>query len=179
MLRTEDSVIVLIDVQGKLAELMSEKDQLYRQLQILLRGARSLGVPVLWLEQYPKGLGPTVPEIATLLEGIEPIEKTCFSACGSERFQQALSDSGRRTVVVAGIESHVCVYQTAQDLLAAGFVVEVVRDAVSSRTAENRLAGFERMVRLGAGMTTVEMVLFEWLREAGSPAFKEISRLVR
>ena len=180
MLRDQDCVIVLIDVQGKLAELMYEKQQLYRQLQILLRGARLLDVPVLWLEQYPRGLGPTVPEIAALLEGLDgPIDKTCFSACGSERFQRALRDCGRHTVVVAGIESHVCVYQTAQDLLAAGFVVEVVKDAVSSRTADNRLAGLERMVSLGAGMTTVEMVLFEWLREAGSPAFKEISRLVR
>ena len=179
MLQAEDSVIVLIDVQGKLAELMHEKDQLYRQLQILLKGARILDVPVLWLEQYPNGLGPTVPEIAASLEGLEPIEKTCFSANGSERFQRALNASGRGTAVLAGIESHVCVYQTAQDLLAAGIDVEVVRDAVSSRTAENRQAGLERMVSLGAGMTTVEMVLFEWLRGAGSAAFKEISRMVR
>ncbi|HJP31245.1 MAG TPA: hydrolase [Candidatus Latescibacteria bacterium] len=179
MLRVEDSVVVLIDVQGKLAELMHEKEQLYQQLKILLRGARVLEVPILWLEQYPQGLGPTVPEISALLEGLEPIDKTSFSACGAEQFQQALRDVDRSTVVVAGIEGHVCVYQTVQDLLVAGFSVEVVGDAVSSRTAANRRAGLERMERLGAGMVTVEMVLFEWLREAGTAAFKEISKLVR
>jgi len=179
MIKSEDSIVILIDVQGKLAELMHEKQQLNKQLKILLQGARILDIPILWLEQYPQGLGPTVPEIAAVIDGLEPIDKTCFSACGSQLFQQRLQASGRHTAIVAGIESHVCVYQTARDLLASGFTVEVVRDAVSSRTLANHLAGLERMSHLGAGITTVEMLLFEWLREAGSPAFKEISRLVR
>ena len=179
MLRTEDSVIVLIDVQGKLAELMSEKDQLYRQLQILLRGARSLGVPVLWLEQYPKGLGPTVPEIATLLEGIEPIEKTCFSACGLDSFEHQLRATGRRQILLAGIETHICVYQTARDLLDAGYHVEAVTDAISSRTVENKTLGLQRMAQTGVELTSVEMCLFELLRSAGSAEFKTIAGLVK
>ncbi len=179
MLQTADSIVVLIDVQGKLAELMYDKQRLYLQLLMLLRGARILKIPILWLEQYPQGLGPTVPEIAAVLADLEPIDKTSFSACGSPRFQQALQDSGRKSVVVAGIESHVCVYQTARDLLTEGYRVEVVADAVSSRTVDNRQAGLQRMARLGAGMMSTEMLLFEWLRESGSADFKEISRLVR
>ena len=179
MLEAADSIVVLIDVQGKLAELMHDRQQLYRHLQILLRGTRILGIPILWLEQYPKGLGATVAEVATILDGLEPIDKTCFSGWGSERFQQALQDSGRRSVAVAGIESDVCVYQTTRDLLTAGYHVGVIADAVSSRTADNRQAGLQRMASLGAGMMSTEMIRFEWLREAGSDEFKEISRLVR
>lgn len=179
MLQAKDSVLLLIDVQGKLAELMHEKAELYHQLQILLRGTRALDVPILWFEQYPKGLGPTVPDVAQVLAGLEPIEKICFSACGSDHVRQALAESGRRTAILAGIEAHVCVYQTACDLLDTGFSVEVVKDAVSSRTVANRQAGLERMAGIGAGMTTVEMLLFEWLGSADAPDFKEISRLVR
>lgn len=175
----EEAVVVVVDVQGKLATLMHETERLMEQLQIFLRGARVLELPILWLEQYPKGLGPTVPEVAELLEGLEPIDKTCFSGYGSDRFRKALEATGRRQVIVVGIECHVCVYQTVRDLLADGYGVEVVADAVSSRTAANRHIGLERMARLGAGIMSVEMVLFELLREAGSEAFKEISRLVR
>lgn len=179
MTTADHSLVALIDVQGKLASLMHEREALYRQLQIFLQGTRILDIPVLWLEQYPKGLGPTVPEIASLLVDLQPIAKTSFSAFGDPTFHEALTQSGRRHVVVAGIEAHVCVYQTARDLLAEGYSVDVVQDAVSSRTQANRDAGLARMTRLGAGMTTVEMQLFDWLREAGSPQFKEISRLVR
>lgn len=178
-MQTTDCVITLIDVQGKLAEAMHGRQGLVRHLRILLEGAKILGVPIFWLEQYPKGLGPTVPEIVEVLDGLEPIEKTCFSACGSEPYQQALRDSGAKTVVLAGIESHVCVYQTARDLLRAEYAVEVVADAVSSRSADNRAAGLQRMAACGAGTTTVEMLLFEWLQKAGSDEFKAISRLVR
>lgn len=179
MLKVSDSAVALIDVQGKLATAMHEKESLLRHLQILLQGARLLGVPIIWVEQYPQGLGPTLPEISQLLDGLEPIEKTCFSACGSDHFRQALRNSGARSVLLAGIESHVCVYQTARDLLAAGYFVEVAADAVSSRTPDNRAAGLQRMAADGAGLMTTEMVLFEWLREAGSAEFKAISRLVR
>lgn len=179
MATAEQSIVALIDVQGKLASLMHEREELYRQLQIFLRGARILDVPILWLEQYPKGLGPTVDEIREVLDGLQPVEKTCFSAWGAPAFREALAQSGRRHVVVAGIEAHVCVYQTVRDLLGEGFSVDIVQDAVSSRTQANRAAGLDRMQRLGAGLTTVEMQLFDWLHDASSPHFKEISRLVR
>lgn len=179
MIDPDNSVVVLIDVQERLVPVMHERDALVRNLRILLQGARILDVPILWLQQYPQGLGGTVPEVAECLEGIEPIDKICFSGFGSPSFREALQGCQRRTAVLAGIESHVCVYQTARDLLADGYGVEVVRDAVTSRTTANRQAGLERMRHLGAGLVSVEMLLFEWLGEAGSPQFKEISRLVR
>ena len=179
MLSTDDTALVIIDVQGKLATLMHEREELYRNLQMLIRGARILALPVLWVEQYPEGLGPTIPEVAELLADQEPLPKTCFSACGLTEFQQRLAHSGRRQVLVAGIETHICVHQTARDLLDAGYHVEVVADAVSSRTAENRQVGLDRMVRAGANLTSVETALFELLREAGTPQFKEIARLVK
>ncbi len=179
MVRVDQSSFVLIDVQGKLATLMFERQRLVENLQILLKGARILNLPILWLEQYPKGLGPTVPEVAEILDGLDPISKTTFSACGEQRFLDALSTTGRRQTIVAGIESHVCVYQTTRDLLADDMEVEVITDAVSSRTEANYRLGLGRMASMGATLSSVEMCLFELLREAGSDPFKEISRLVR
>ena len=179
MLRTDDTALVIIDVQGKLATLMHEREELYRNLVILVRGALILELPVLWLEQYPEGMGPTIPELARLLTDQEPMAKLSFSACGLEEFQQRLEDSGRRKVLAAGIEAHICVCQTVCDLIVAGYGVEVVADAVSSRTAANRQVGLDKMARAGAGVTSVETALFELLREAGTPQFKEIARLVK
>lgn len=179
MLKVENAAIVLVDVQGKLASLMFERERLFENLQILLKGARILELPVLWLEQYPQGLGPTIPEIAEILDGQSPISKTSFSACGEPGFVEALAQSGRKQVIVAGIESHVCVYQTTRDLLAKGVDVEVIGDAVSSRTEANYRLGIDRMASMGATVSSTEMCLFELLREAGSDVFKQISQLVR
>lgn len=179
MLTPETTALVLIDVQGRLAQLMHDRETLFDQLQRLVKGVRILGLPVLWLEQYPQGLGPTIPELAALLPDVQPVAKTSFSACGSAEFLQQLAASGRRQLLLAGIEAHVCVYQTAVDLLAAGHEVEVVGDAVSSRTAANRALGLERMRQAGARLSGVEMALFELLRHAQAPAFREIARLVK
>ncbi len=141
MLKASDTALAVIDVQGKLATLMHDRDTLYRNLQILVRGARVLELPVLWLEQYPEGLGPTIPEVAELLGGQEPLAKTCFSAWGQPEFVGRLEESGRRQVLVAGIETHICVYQTVRDLRDRGYEVEVVEDAVSSRTASEQARG--------------------------------------
>ena len=179
MLRTDETALVIIDVQGKLATLMHEREELYRTLQILVRGARILELPVLWLEQYPEGLGPTIPEVAELLTDQEPMAKLSFSGCGLEDFRQQLEQIGRRKLLVAGIEAHICVNQTVCDLIGAGYSVEVVADAISSRTAANRQVGLDKMSRAGADITSVETAMFELLREAGTPEFKEIARLVR
>ena len=179
MLSRDHTALVLIDIQGKLASLMHEREALYRQLQILVEGAQVLKLPILWLEQYPKGLGPTIPEVAALLSDQEPLAKTCFSACGLSAFQTQLRQSGRRQILLAGIESHICVYQTARDLLDSGYQVEVVTDAVSSRTAENKELGLQRMASAGAQITAVEMCLFELLQEAGTAEFKQIAALVK
>ena len=179
MLEASDTALALIDVQGKLATLMHEKEKLYRNLRILVQGAAALKLPILWLEQYPEGLGPTIPEVAELLEGRQPLAKTCFSAFGQPEFARRLEESGRKQVLLAGIETHICVYQTARDLRGSGYEVEVVEDAVSSRTPANKRVGLEKMRASGAGVTSVETALFELLREAGNPGFREIARLVK
>lgn len=179
MTTSEDTALILIDVQGKLASVMHQREQLIRNLQILIRGAKVLGIPIFWLEQYPEGLGSTVSEIADLLAGHEPFSKVCFSACGQEQFMEELRAGGRRQLLLAGIETHVCVYQTARDLVELGHQVEFVIDATSSRSAANKRVGVEKMLRAGAGMTSVETALFELLRTAGTSRFKEISQLLK
>ena len=179
MLKTSDTALAIIDVQGRLASIVHEKEELLRNLQILIGGAKALELPILWLEQYPKGLGPTVPEVADLLPGQKPLEKLCFSACGQEHFPEKLRESGRRQVLIAGIETHVCVYQTTRDLLDRGYHVEVVADAVSSRQPENKRIALARIRDEGAAVTSVEMALFELLRTAEAAQFKEIARLVK
>jgi nicotinamidase-related amidase len=146
---------------------------------VLVRGARVLGLPTLVTEQYPKGLGRTVPEVTAHLDEVEPIEKVCFSAVQADGFSRELQDTRRDQVLLCGIESHVCVNQTAEDLLADGIEVHVAQDAVTSRTAENRALGLHKMERSGATVTSVETALFELVRQAGTPEFKEVQALVK
>jgi nicotinamidase-related amidase len=175
----EKTALVLIDVQGKLAQLMHNRDGLFKQLQIAVKGMQALAAPIFWLEQNPAGLGATIPELASLLAAQQPFTKMSFSCCGNAAFMQALHASGRTQVLLTGIEAHVCVYQTARDLLAARYDVEVVADCVSSRAAENRQIGLDKMRAAGAGITCVETALFELLRTADSPKFKEVVRLLK
>jgi nicotinamidase-related amidase len=179
MLQPDQTALLVIDVQGKLATLMHEKEMLFLNLKRLIQGAQLLGLPILLTEQYPQGLGETSPEIKSLLPNLQPITKMSFSCCGASAFNDELSRLGRKQLLVAGIESHICVYQTVADLLRSGYEVEVVADAVSSRTPENRELGLSRMKDLGATLTSTEMSLFELLRVAGTPVFKEISKLVK
>jgi nicotinamidase-related amidase len=178
-LERERAALVVVDVQEAFRPAVLDFDKVVSNVGVLVQGARALGLPVLVTEQYPQGLGATVPEVARHLDAVEPIEKVCFSAADSERFGAALADSGREQVLLCGIESHVCVSQTADDLLAEGREVHVARDAVSSRTAQNRELGLQKMERAGAVITSVEAALFELLRAAGTPEFKEIQRLVK
>jgi nicotinamidase-related amidase len=179
MLELANTVLAVVDVQGKLAQLMSHKESLFRNLQILVRAAQVFGLPVLWCEQNPAGLGSTIPEIAGLLKGQAPIEKMTFSCYGEPKFISALEQTGRRQVLLAGIEAHVCVYLTAAELVQNGYRVEIVADAVSSRDTENKRIGIEKAVALGAGLTCTETALFELLRTASAPQFREIVRLVK
>lgn len=173
------AVLTLIDVQEKLAPVMHERDACVGAIRKLLQGLTALRVPVLWAEQIPEKMGPTLAELRELLPGQAPIHKTAFSCWGEPAYRGALRALDRPQVLLAGIETHVCVYQTACDLLAEGYQVKVVTDAVSSRTPANRQAGIEAMRDAGAGIATVEMVLFELLRDAGNPAFREILKIVR
>ena len=179
MLSVEDTVLVVVDIQGKLAHSMHEKALLFENLQKIINGARILEIPMIVTEQYPKGLGPTIPEITHLLSGIQPISKLSFSCCGNEHFLQALRGTNRTQTLLAGIEAHVCVYQTAMDLLNLGYEVQIVADAVSSRTASNKESALEKMKAGGAMLTSTEMALFELLRVAEGPKFKEVLRIVK
>ena len=179
MLRVDDTVLVVIDVQGKLAQLMHNKTELFKNLRTMILGAQVLDVPILLTEQYPQGMGVTVPEVAELLEGVEPITKTSFSCCGEDAFSAAFAALGREQAVLVGIETHVCVWQTAYDLLESDYEVHVVADAVSSRDADNKHIGLENMRDSGAILTCTETALFELLRVAEGPKFKEILKLVK
>jgi nicotinamidase-related amidase len=178
MLNANDTALVLIDVQAKLLPAIHEREALLDNLSRLLRGAKALGVPVVATEQNPAGLGPTVPELAGLLEG-PPIAKMSFGCCGEPAFLEALSRLGRRSILAAGIEAHVCVYQTVAGLLEAGYEVQVVADGVSSRKAANRDLALARMAAAGAKITSVEMALFEMLGAAEGSAFKQILQIVK
>ncbi len=173
------AVLAVIDVQEAFRPAVLDFEQVARNAGVLVQGARRMGVPVLVTEQYPKGLGKTVPEVADHLDGVEPLEKVCFSAVDAPGFHSTIKGLVRDQVLLCGIESHVCVNQTADDLLAAGLEVHVATDAVSSRTEHNRELGIHKMEQSGAHLTSVETALFELLRAAGTPEFKDIQKLVR
>ncbi|MEK4700696.1 hydrolase [Solibacillus sp. FSL R7-0668] len=179
MLQKQETVLVLIDIQGKLAQIVDESDFVLENISNIVQGAKVLQLPILWLEQYPKGLGPTDERIAMHLTDQKPIEKITFSAYDTPEFVQALEQTGRKKVLLAGIETHICVYQTAAHLLANGYEVEVIADCVSSRTAGNREVGIQKMLQLGANITSVEMALFEMQQIAQGDTFKAISKIVK
>ena len=178
MLNVDDTVLVVIDVQGKLAQSMYEKTDLFGNIAKLIQAAGVLKIPIIWTEQYPAGLGPTIPEIAELLTG-EPIAKTAFSCCGERRFVEAMEKRGRNQVLLCGIETHVCVYQTAVDLLESGYEVHVASDAVSSRTSGNKDIGLAKIKDAGADITSVETALFELLKTAEGEKFEAILHIVK
>jgi nicotinamidase-related amidase len=170
---------VVVDVQGKLAQLMHGKEALFKNIQILVQAAKVLDIPILWCQQCPAALGPTVPEIAELLAGNEPVNKFAFSCCGDETFNSRLNELARDQILMCGIETHVCIYQTAVDLVRKGFRVDLPADAVSSRTLDNKQVALQRMAGLGVNISCVEMALFELLRTADHPKFRQIAKLIR
>ncbi len=179
MLKIEDSLLLVIDVQEKLFRVIHDKESLLSNLQKLIKGCRLLGVPAVITEQNPAGLGPTVTGIETLVpEAIKAI-KFSFSCCAETGFLDRLKAAGRRQILICGIESHICVYQTASDLLAAGYEVQIVSDGVSSRTPENKELALRRLEAEGAKLTGVEMALFELLRTAKAEEFKAVSAIIK
>jgi len=171
--RAADSALVVIDVQERLAAVMPAREAVVSAAGILLEAATRLDIPVLLTEQYPQGLGVTVPElVAKLPEGATKIEKTSFSACG-------VLPLIRRQVVLAGMEAHVCVLQTALELAAAGREVFVAADAICSRTEANYRNALARMQAAGIILTNTESVIFEWLRDAAHEQFRVLAKLIR
>lgn len=179
MLKVDDTALILVDYQGKLARVMHENEDLHQKMVSLVKGIQVLDIPIIWLEQYPQGLGPTTPEIKELLAGEEPIAKMDFSACQHEDFQAKMEELNKKSYLVAGIEAHICVYQTVKELLEEDVYVEYVRDAISSRTAENKHVAIDKMNVLGAFPTSVEMALFELMGSAAHPKFKQVSKLIK
>jgi hypothetical protein len=179
MLKMENVSLLIVDIQGNLAHAMHEKELLFKNMQTLIKGIQVLGLPILWVEQNPQGLGPTIPEIADILSTIQPITKMSFSSCRNDRFMKALRGLNRKQVLIAGIEAHICIYQTAADLVALGYEVQVVSDAVSSRNRVNKEIGLQKMRDSGVSLTSVETALFELIRVAEGEQFKEILKIVK
>jgi nicotinamidase-related amidase len=179
MLDRRNCCLVVVDVQGKLAQLMHNKQALFNNIQILIQAAQILNIPILWCQQCPDSLGPTVPEIGQLLTDNEPINKAAFSCCGAGQFNARLNELARQQVLLCGIETHVCIYQTALDLLRKGFSVDLITDAVSSRTLENKQIAIKRMAIEGANISCTEMALFELLKTAEHPQFRQIASLIK
>ena len=172
----EQCTLIVIDIQEKLLPPIFQKEQLVRNAQLLIRAAGILKIPAMVSTQYAKGLGQTVPEIASLLSGTEPIDKTLFSCFGSDAFCSALKrlPGQRTTLLLCGMESHICVAQTALAALREGYLVHVASDAVSSRTEWNWKIGLERMRSAGAIISSTEMMIYEMMRASSSAAFKEL-----
>jgi nicotinamidase-related amidase len=169
------AVLVVIDVQEAFRKALPDFDGVAKGTAALIEGAKAVGIPIVVTEQYPKGLGDTVPEVAQRLpEGVEPIEKLVFSAAAAEGFDL----DGRDQALVCGIETHVCVNQSVLDLLDDGVEVHVARDAVGSRSAENKELGLHKVERAGAVLTSVETALFELVRQAGTDDFEKVQSVV-
>jgi len=180
MFDIDKSVMILIDVQGQLAQLMYEKVGLFKSLGTMIQGMKALGVPIIWMEQIPKNLGHTSREVAQYMTNDEPIEKFSFSCCNEPKFMERFKKEGRNQVILTGIETHICVFQTGYDLMKKhGCDVQVLSDCVSSRIKENKDIGIERLVQAGAQKSSVEMIFFELLKEAKGDAFKKIIKLIK
>ena len=177
----EDMVLVVIDIQEALMKAMDPEigKNLPRNLQVLIVFAREMGIPILTTEQYPRGLGKTIPEIRKELGELSPIEKVSFSCCRVGDFNERLEHLTRRQVVLSGIETHVCVLQTAADLIQRGYGVHVVADAVCSRRKLDWEIGLRWMEKMKAMITTTEIIAFQLLKEAGTDEFKRLSRFVK
>ena len=170
---------MVVDIQERLLPAIFEKERVLQNTLRLIQGAGVLRVPIFATEQYRKGLGPTVPEVAAAIPGFAPLEKLAFSACGAAAFLPALKQKKVSQAILCGIEAHVCVSQTCLDLLDQGLRVFVAADAVSSRTPENYRFGLDRMRAAGAAIVSTEMALFELLEQAGTAEFKQVLALVK
>ena len=179
MLTTQNTCLVLIDIQEKLLPVMNDPEQVVKNTSVLIQAAKSLDVPILWCQQVPKALGQTVGELSSLLDGLEPINKSSFSCGGDEQFIEQIDALKPRTAILCGIETHVCVFQTATDLIQKGLDVHVIADATSSRTQENKGIGINRMAKAGAVISSTEMLLFELLRNARHEKFRELAKLIK
>ncbi len=179
MITPQETLLLVVDVQGKLATAVFQPELVEKHISKLIRSCTLLGIPALYTEQYPKGLGHTVEPLRELLSEQAPYEKLSFSCCGNEAFMRRLRSLGRNDILVVGMETHVCVYQTCIELLEFGYNVHIVTDAVSSRSVENKALGIRCIERAGGIPTSTEMAIFELLRVAEGETFKAISKIIK
>ncbi len=179
LLSRDHTAVVVVDIQEKLAAVMDQRERLLANAVRLIEGCKILQIPIYLTEQYPRGLGPTVEVVRQALAGTTAYEKIAFSCCALKPLLGRLHDSGRKQVVLTGIEAHVCILQSALDLTAEGLQVHVPYDATASRREADCQAALERMRGHGVEVTTTESVLFELLQQAGTPEFKAVSALIR
>lgn len=179
LIRAQDSILVVIDMQERLVPAMQAPARTLRNASLLLEAATACKVPAILTEQYSKGLGPTVHDIAIVARTAPVIEKLHFSCMEEEKFLHTFRKLDRKQAVLAGMEAHICVVQTAASMIEAGYEVFVVSDATASRTIESETACITRLNASGASIVTTEMVVFEWLGKAGTPAFKQLLPLIK
>jgi nicotinamidase-related amidase len=179
LMRAEQSFLLIVDVQEKLAPAVLAPDAAIANIATLVKAAERLGIPRLASEQYPKGLGRTVPALAALLPAGAVHAKVHFSCLGEPGWPERLKSLGRRQAIVCGVETHVCVLQSALELKAAGYDTFVVADAAASRRAESHRLGLDRLQSAGVFIVTTEMVAFEWLQRAGTAEFRDLLALIK
>jgi nicotinamidase-related amidase len=179
LLACDRSCLLIVDAQERLMPAMADANMVIDNAIVLIRAAQRLNVPILLSRQYPKGLGDTVEPIREAVGDSRIFDKIEFSCFANQEMRKAMQELGRDQFVVAGVEAHVCVLQTAMDLAGEGYQVAIVNDATSSRRQESQDVAMLRMAKDGIDPVTTEMVLFEWLREAGGEEFKELSSLIR
>lgn len=179
MLQVQNAALIVIDIQGKLATLMHQREEFYEAVVRTIEGAKTIDLPIIWNEQLPDKLGPTIEPVQKALSEHKPLAKKSFSCCGNSGFVDELRRLNRKQVLLVGMETHICVYQTARDLLEQGYEVFVVADGVSSRTLENKQIGLRAMEQAGAQVTCVEMALFEMLQVAEGEQFRRVIKIVK
>ena len=178
-LLTKECLLVLIDIQEKLFPYVQDKKQLLGQITKLVRFATIMKIPIFLTEHYPQGLGPTIQEIRNILPEYNPIKKITFSAFGSEKFLQKIKDTKIKTLLICGIESHICIEQTVLDGLSLGLNIHIISDAISSRKKHDFQIGIQKMQQSGGIISTTEMAMYEILERADTPEFKDTLNLVK
>src|SRR5574344_2112399 len=180
MINIENTLVVLIDIQERLVNMLTNKDEIIKTTSTLLHGTNILELPAILTEQYPKGLGSTINEVKNIVNKDNSfIEKTSFSAYQTPEFKQKIKSLNKKNIIICGIETHICVYQTVCELIESGYNVIVAKDACASRTQLSYNTGLELMKDNGAHISTVETVLFELLKTSRHPKFKEVQNLIK
>lgn len=178
IINREDCVLLIIDIQERLAKVMDDKDKVVKNTSILLEASAILNIPVIITEQYPKGLGSTLEEIKDIRQGVKIFEKNSFTAY-TEDVKKELESLGKKKIIITGMETHVCVLQTSRDLILSGYDIHIAKDAVASRTRDNYENALELMREMGGVISNTETLVFDLLKKSGTPEFKSISKLIK